>query len=76
MRDGATTSVTGSAKRTFGYIDHFAFWRVVGWLKKRHLGLSMHTLVRRYLPDWEISDAEIHTAEGKLYLCSLPVFGQ
>jgi RNA-directed DNA polymerase len=47
------------SKRTFGYIDHFAFWRIVGWLKKRHLGLNMHTLVRRYLPGWEISDGEI-----------------
>lgn len=46
----------GVSKRTFGYVDHFAFWRVVGWLKKRHLGLNMHTLVRRYLPGWEISD--------------------
>jgi RNA-directed DNA polymerase len=46
----------GVCKRTFGYIDHFAFWRIVGWLKKRHLGLNMHTLVRRYLPGWEISD--------------------
>lgn len=49
----------GVCKRTFGYIDHFAFWRVVGWLKKRHLGLNMHTLVRRYLPGWEISDGGI-----------------
>jgi RNA-directed DNA polymerase len=46
----------GVCKRTFGYVDHFAFWRIVGWLRKRHLGLNMHTLVRRYLPDWEISD--------------------
>ena len=45
----------GVSKRTFGYLDHYAFWRVVGWLKKRHLGLNMHTLVRRYLPKWEIS---------------------
>jgi RNA-directed DNA polymerase len=36
----------GVSKRTFGDVDHFAFWRVVGWLKKRHLGLNMHTLVR------------------------------
>ena len=43
----------GVSKRTFGYLDHYAFWRVVGWLKKRHLGLNMHTLVRRYLPGWE-----------------------
>jgi RNA-directed DNA polymerase len=46
----------GVCKRTFGYVDHFAFWRIVGWLKKRHLGLNMHTLVRRYLPGWEMSD--------------------
>ena len=45
----------GVSKRTFGYVDHFAFWRVVGWLRKRHLGLNMHTLVRRHLPGWEIS---------------------
>ena len=49
----------GVSKRTFGYLDHFAFWRVVGWLRKRHLGLNMHTLVRRYLPGWEISDGEL-----------------
>jgi RNA-directed DNA polymerase len=49
----------GVSKRTFGYVDHFAFWRIVGWLKKRHLGLNMHTLVRRYLPGWEISDGGI-----------------
>jgi RNA-directed DNA polymerase len=49
----------GVSKRTFGYVDHFAFWRVVGWLRKRHLGLNMHTLVRRHLPGWEIRDAGI-----------------
>jgi RNA-directed DNA polymerase len=49
----------GVSKRTFGYIDHFAFWRIVGWLKKRHLGLNMHTLVRRHLPGWEISDGGV-----------------
>src|SRR5436190_17270745 len=26
----------GASSRTFGYLDHFAFWRVVGWLRKRH----------------------------------------
>lgn len=49
----------GVCKRTFGYVDHFAFWRIVGWLTKRHLGLNMHTLVRRYLPGWEIGDGGI-----------------
>jgi len=45
--------------RTFHYVDHFAFWRIVGWLKKRHVGLNRHTLVRRYLPAWRIRDGGI-----------------
>ena len=44
----------GVSKRTFGYIDHFVFWRVVGWIRKRHVGLSWRALRRRYLPGWEI----------------------
>jgi RNA-directed DNA polymerase len=46
----------GVSKRTFSYLDHFVFWRIVGWLRKRHAGLNKHTLVRRHLPRWEISD--------------------
>ena len=49
----------GVSSRTFGYLDHFAFWRIVGWLKKRHVGLNMHTLVRRHLPGWRIHDGGI-----------------
>ncbi len=59
LRGWCTYFRHGVSKRTFGYVDHFAFWRVVGWLKKRHLGLNIHTLVRRYLPGWEISDGGI-----------------
>lgn len=47
----------GVTSRTFNYIDHFAFWRIVGWLRKRHLGLNLHTLVRRFLPGWRIHDS-------------------
>jgi RNA-directed DNA polymerase len=46
----------GVSQRTFSYVDYFAFWRVVGWLRKRHAGLNQHTLVRRHLPGWKISD--------------------
>lgn len=46
----------GVSKRTFNYFDHFAWWRVVGWLRKRHLGLNWSTLCRRFLPGWEIRD--------------------
>jgi RNA-directed DNA polymerase len=49
----------GVSARTFSYLDHFAFWRIVGWLRKRHVGLNMHTLVRRFLPGWEIRDGGI-----------------
>jgi RNA-directed DNA polymerase len=46
----------GVSSRTFSYLDHFAWWRVVGWLRKRHHGLNWGTLRRRYLPGWEIRD--------------------
>ena len=46
----------GVSARTFSYLDHFAWWRVVGWLRKRHHGLNWGTLHRRYLPGWEIRD--------------------
>jgi RNA-directed DNA polymerase len=44
----------GVSSRTFGYVDHFAVWRVIGWLRKRHVGLNMHTVVRRFLPGWQV----------------------
>jgi RNA-directed DNA polymerase len=56
LRGWCTHFRHGVSKRTFGYVDHFAFWRIVGWLRKRHLGLNWGTLRRRYLPEWEISD--------------------
>jgi RNA-directed DNA polymerase len=49
----------GVSKRTFSYVDHYAFWRIVGWLRKRHPKLNMHTLVRRHLPGWEIREGGI-----------------
>lgn len=49
----------GVSSRTFGYLDHYAFWRIVEWLKKRHLGLNMHTLRRRFIPNWVIKAGKI-----------------
>lgn len=49
----------GVSSRTFSYVDRFAFWRIVGWLRKRHLGLNMHTLVRRFLPGWKIREGDV-----------------
>ena len=48
----------GVSSRTFNYLDHFAWWRIVGWLRKRHRGLNWGTLSRRYLPGWEIRDGK------------------
>ena len=27
----------GASKRVFGYLDHFTWWRIANWLRKRHL---------------------------------------
>ena len=49
----------GVSARTFSYIDYYAFWRVFSWLRKRHVGLNLHTLARRYLPGWRIHDSGV-----------------
>lgn len=49
----------GVSKRTFSYLEYYVFRRILGWLSKRHPKLNRHTLVRRHLPNWEISDDEI-----------------
>ncbi|MDA8356798.1 MAG: group II intron reverse transcriptase/maturase [Actinomycetota bacterium] len=49
----------GVSSRTFSYVDHFSFWRIVGWLRKRHAGLKMGTLVRRHLPGWKVRDGKV-----------------
>lgn len=49
----------GVSSRTFRYVDRFAFWHIFGWLRKRHPRLNLHTLVRRFLPDWTIRDGGI-----------------
>lgn len=56
MRGWCSYFSHGVSSRTFNYLDHFAWWRVVGWLRKRHHGLNWGTLSRRYLPGWEIRD--------------------
>ncbi|HEY5245816.1 MAG TPA: group II intron reverse transcriptase/maturase, partial [Acidimicrobiales bacterium] len=46
----------GVSKATFGYLDHFTWWRIVGWMRKRYHGLSWGSFCRRYLPRWQIRD--------------------
>ncbi|MGH2843412.1 MAG: group II intron reverse transcriptase/maturase [Solirubrobacteraceae bacterium] len=49
----------GVSAQTFRYLDHYTWWRVVGWVRKRHHGLSWAELYRRHLPGWEIRDGQI-----------------
>ncbi|MCB0974779.1 MAG: group II intron reverse transcriptase/maturase, partial [Actinobacteria bacterium] len=49
----------GVSSKTFGYLDHFTWWRIFGWLRKRHRGLSKGALVRRFLPRWQVRDGNI-----------------
>lgn len=49
----------GVSSKTFQYLDHFTWWRIFGWLRKRHAGLGQRELVRRHLPHWEIRDGNI-----------------
>ena len=42
----------GVSKATFGYLDQYAWHRVVRWLRKRHPRTKMAVLMRRYLPGW------------------------
>jgi RNA-directed DNA polymerase len=59
VRRGWCTSCRhGVSARTFGYVDHFAFWRIVGWLRKRHAGLHWGPLRRRFLPRWAVRDGD------------------
>jgi RNA-directed DNA polymerase len=56
LRGWASYFRHGVSKRTFNYLDHYTWWRIVGWLRKRHVGLNWHTIHRRYLPGWVIRD--------------------
>lgn len=49
----------GVSSRTFSYLNYYAVWRVVGWIRKRHDGLNWGTFRRRHLPTWEIRDGTV-----------------
>lgn len=59
----------GVSKRTFCYVDNFAFRRILGWLYKRHPRLNKHTVNRRFLPGWRIRDDGIEFFRA----CRVPV---
>ena len=52
LRGWATYFQHGVSKATFSYLSHFAWQRVIGWLRKRHPGISWARLRRRFLSGW------------------------
>src|SRR3954464_7912967 len=52
LRGWATYFKHGVSKVTFSYLGHFAWQRVIGWLRKRHPGISWARLRRRFLSGW------------------------
>ena len=50
LRGWATYFKHGVSKQTFSYLGQFAWRRVVGWLRKRHPGISWARLRRHFLP--------------------------
>jgi RNA-directed DNA polymerase len=45
----------GSSKRTFSYLGHFAWRRVIRWIKRKHPSWGWKDLQRSF-PDWEVRD--------------------
>ena len=43
----------GVSSRTFSYLDHYVFGRVVCWLRHKHPKTSWALLRRRHLPGWQ-----------------------
>lgn len=49
-----------ASKRTFAYLDHYTWWRVARWLRKKHQQLSWKRMKRRELRNWEIGENGVH----------------
>ena len=49
----------GVSSATFGYLDHFTWGRVVGWLRHKHRHAPWGQVRRRFLPEWCPTDGEV-----------------
>jgi RNA-directed DNA polymerase len=49
----------GVAKRTFSYLAHWAWWRLIYWLRRKHPRLSWKQLRRRWFGLDAISEAGV-----------------
>lgn len=57
LRGWATYFRYDASKRTLAYVDHFAWWRVFRWLRKKHSGRTVKYLRARYCAGrWDFQD--------------------
>jgi RNA-directed DNA polymerase len=49
----------GSSSGTFGYLNHYTWWRVARWIRKRHARLSWRDLRRRVTDRYRIAASAI-----------------
>ena len=48
----------GSSKRTFSYLEHFAWRRVIRWIKRKHSTWGWRDIERRF-PQWEVRAGDL-----------------
>lgn len=49
----------GVSSATFGYLAQFVWRRVLGWIAKRHPGITKKALRRRFYPAWNPTDDNV-----------------
>lgn len=59
LRGWATYHRHGAAKRTFSYLGHYAWWRIIRWLRRKHPHMTWKQTRRRYYGADRVSDAGI-----------------
>lgn len=57
LRGWSTYFRYAASKRTLGYVDHFTWWRIVRWLRRKHPTRTWRYLQSRYSRDrWKLPD--------------------
>jgi RNA-directed DNA polymerase len=59
LRGWANYFKHGVSKRTFSYLDSYAWRRVVGWLRRKHHRRNWKWLRRRHLPGWRPTEGTV-----------------
>ena len=52
LRGWCTYFRSGQSSRTFQYLRHYTWWRVVRWLRRKHPKRNWGWLIRHHLPGW------------------------